>query len=85
MYTDSVLDTANRFVLEPATMTAAERLAAGLQPHDVQLNETTGWYDHLPVVVDFRLEPLTVPEPCVASLALLACLGFHARRPHSQP
>lgn len=57
-YTDSVIDPANRFVLEPATMTAAELAATGLQPYDVQLNESSGWYDHLPVVVDFRFEPL---------------------------
>lgn len=55
LYTDSVLETANRFVLNPATMSAEDRAATGLQPADVQIDETLGIYDHLPVVVDFRL------------------------------
>jgi endonuclease/exonuclease/phosphatase family metal-dependent hydrolase len=52
LYTDSVVATANRFVLNTVSMTAAERAATGLQQYDVTL--TTSNYDHIPVVVDFR-------------------------------
>jgi endonuclease/exonuclease/phosphatase family metal-dependent hydrolase len=52
LYTDSVVGTANRFVLNTVSMTAADRAAAGLQQYDVTITTTN--YDHLPVVVDFR-------------------------------
>ena len=52
LYTDSVVDTANRFVLNTVSMTTAERTATGLQQYDVTINTTN--YDHIPVVVDFR-------------------------------
>jgi endonuclease/exonuclease/phosphatase family metal-dependent hydrolase len=52
LYTDSVVASANRFVLNTVSMTAAERAATGLQQYDVTLTTTN--YDHLPVVVDFR-------------------------------
>lgn len=61
LYTDSVMEPANGFVLEPATMTPAELAATGLEPFDVQLNEVTGWYDHLPVIADFRLPAPALP------------------------
>ncbi|MEN0109827.1 MAG: endonuclease/exonuclease/phosphatase family protein [Planctomycetota bacterium] len=57
LFTDSVLDAANRFVLNPSDLTPAELAATGLEADDALIVESTGWYDHLPVVVDFRLKP----------------------------
>lgn len=56
LYTDSVVDVANNFVLNTVEMTPADRSAAGLLQYDVTI--TTSDYDHLPLVVDFRF-----PEP----------------------
>jgi endonuclease/exonuclease/phosphatase family metal-dependent hydrolase len=52
LYTDSALGIANRFVLNAAAMTTAQRNATGLQQLDTAI--TSNNYDHLPVVVDFR-------------------------------
>jgi len=65
LYTDSVLTTANVFVLNTRTMSSDDLAATGLQANDVMITVESDQYDHLPVVVDFRL----LPEP--ASLALL--------------
>ena len=59
LYTDSVIQEANKFVLNTVDMTSTERLATGLQEFDITLDLVGDWYDHLPVVTDFRL----VPEP----------------------
>jgi endonuclease/exonuclease/phosphatase family metal-dependent hydrolase len=59
LYTDSVVDVANHFVLNTVAMTSAERTAAGLQTYDVMLNPSD--WDHLPVVVDFRFPPPPLP------------------------
>jgi endonuclease/exonuclease/phosphatase family metal-dependent hydrolase len=53
LYTDSVVDIANHFLLNTTAMSSAERAATGLQANDV-LKYSAGWYDHFPVVVDFR-------------------------------
>ena len=55
IYSDSVLDVGNQFVLNTVTMTPAERLATGLQIYDITVYTVGDHYDHLPVVVDFRL------------------------------
>ena len=52
LYTDSVVDITNYFVLNTVSMTSTERTATGVQTNDVTL--TSSNYDHLPVVVDFR-------------------------------
>ncbi len=61
LFTDSVLQTANSFVLDPATLSTEVRQSVGLEPFDVQLNESSGRYDHLPVVVDFRYPSVLAP------------------------
>ncbi len=53
LYTDSVARAAHQFVLNTVAMSAAERSATGLQTFDVTIDALL--YDHLPVVVDFRL------------------------------
>jgi endonuclease/exonuclease/phosphatase family metal-dependent hydrolase len=53
LYTNSVVDVANHFLLNTVMMSSAERAATGLQQNDV-LKYSAGWYDHLPLVVDFR-------------------------------
>ena len=52
LYSDSVVETANSFVLNTTILSASERLATGLQSNDVLINAGSGFFDHLPVVVD---------------------------------
>jgi len=59
LYTDSVVQIANRFVLNTAAMTPTDRAATGLQTLDVML--TSSNYDHLPLVVDFRFPVAPLP------------------------
>lgn len=61
LYTDSVLQTANRFVLNTREMSPQELAATGLQSNDVVLAPFLNRFDHLPVVVDFRLQAEPVP------------------------
>ena len=58
IYTDSVISVGNSFVLNTTAMTPEELAAAGLEYADVVLNLATGYYDHLPLVVD-----VLVPGP----------------------
>lgn len=55
VFTDSVASVDNSFVLNTVTMTPADRTAAGLLIADVVLDLPSGYYDHLPLVVDLRL------------------------------
>lgn len=55
IYSDSALDVANKFVLNTVSMTAAQRAATGLQLTDVTIGSSTTNFDHLPLVVDFRI------------------------------
>ena len=61
LFSDSVLETANRFVLNTRTMTPGELAATGLEPDDVLVNVDDGFFDHLPLAVDFRLRSTTLP------------------------
>jgi len=75
LYTDSVLATANEFVLNTTTMTTEELTATGLQTYDVVIDEKTGSFDHIPVVVDFRI----IPEPASLAIAMTgAAVAFSA-------
>jgi endonuclease/exonuclease/phosphatase family metal-dependent hydrolase len=56
IYTDSVMSVANAFILNTTLLSPAELKATGLQPNDVVLEPEQGRYDHLPLVVDFRLK-----------------------------
>jgi len=56
-FTDSVLRLENAFVLNTALMDAAALERNGLVWDDVLLVASAGYYDHLPVVVDFSLSP----------------------------
>ena len=55
IYTDSVIAVSYSFVLNTTTMTAPELAATGLQANDVVLDPGSGYFDHLPIVVDFAL------------------------------
>ena len=55
IYSDSVLEVENAFVLNTTLMSEGALEASGLQANDVLLNPMTGYYDHLPLVVDFSL------------------------------
>jgi endonuclease/exonuclease/phosphatase family metal-dependent hydrolase len=74
IYTDSVLTAANQFVLNTVAMTADERMATGLEEFDITLDLVGRNYDHLPVVVDFRVR--TVPEPAAWMLAIVVMITF---------
>ncbi len=54
VFTDSVVEVGNHFLLWTPTMTAAELSAAGLEADDTAVAA-----DHLPVVVDFEIAPAT--------------------------
>jgi len=75
IYTDSVLTATNQFVLNTVSMTAEERMATGLQELDITLDQVGRNYDHLPVVVDFRVR--LAPEPAswlLAIVGMMACI-----------
>lgn len=55
IYSDSALDMGNQFVLNTVQMSSQELTATGLQTFDVTVDSAGVTYDHLPVVVDFRL------------------------------
>jgi hypothetical protein len=55
IYSDSALDIGNKFILNTVAMSTAELEATGLQQFDIVLDDIPANYDHLPVVVDFRI------------------------------
>jgi len=55
IYTDSTLEVAHAYILNTTTLSEAEIKAAGLESADVALDAAKGEFDHLPIVVDFRL------------------------------
>ncbi|HEX9797305.1 MAG TPA: endonuclease/exonuclease/phosphatase family protein [Anaerolineales bacterium] len=56
-YTDSVLQVENAFVFNTALMTEAALARHSLQWDDVMLVASAGYFDHLPIVADFSLQP----------------------------
>jgi endonuclease/exonuclease/phosphatase family metal-dependent hydrolase len=54
-FSDSVLQMQNAFVLNTMTLSDEVLDANGLMRQDVVLDPAHGNYDHLPVIVDFRL------------------------------
>lgn len=55
IYSDSALDVANKFLLNTVAMSPAELAATGLQTYDITHDSVGSNYDHLPLVVDFRV------------------------------
>lgn len=55
IYSDSALDIGRKFVLNTVSLTNAQRTATGLQQFDTAQGTSTTDFDHLPVVVDFRI------------------------------
>ncbi|MFV1859986.1 MAG: endonuclease/exonuclease/phosphatase family protein [Anaerolineales bacterium] len=53
IYSDSVLNVVNAFVLNTMMLSDRALAALGLQADDVLLDAESGYYDHLPIVVDF--------------------------------
>jgi len=62
IYTDSALDVGSQFVLNTVAMSAAELATTGLQTFDVTLDAVGATYDHLPLVVDFRVFEFSVAD-----------------------
>ncbi|MEN1680921.1 MAG: choice-of-anchor Q domain-containing protein, partial [Planctomycetota bacterium] len=72
VYTDSVVDTGNQFILNTRAMSPSELAATGLQQFDVLIDDTFSSednlrYDHLPVVVDFRPMRISVNHSLIGS------------------
>ncbi len=59
IFSDSALAVTNAFVLNTALLSSSALAAAGLHADDVVLNPATGYYDHLPLVVDFEIWTLS--------------------------
>ncbi|MDX1435659.1 MAG: endonuclease/exonuclease/phosphatase family protein [Anaerolineales bacterium] len=55
LFTDSVLVLENAFVLNTTLLSDAALAAAGLEIDDIQYSALRGFYDHFPMVVDFRV------------------------------
>jgi endonuclease/exonuclease/phosphatase family metal-dependent hydrolase len=61
LYTDSSASIGKKFILNTVTMSGSDRAAAGLQTFDVTSDNFGVTYDHLPLVVDFRLPSPNLP------------------------
>jgi endonuclease/exonuclease/phosphatase family metal-dependent hydrolase len=61
LYTDSVATATKKFILNTVSMTSAQRTATGLQQLDVTKSNSLTDFDHLPLVVDFRLASPQLP------------------------
>jgi endonuclease/exonuclease/phosphatase family metal-dependent hydrolase len=57
LYSDSALALENAFILNTTLLSDPALAAAGLRADDVVLDPSSGYFDHLPLVVDFRLLP----------------------------
>lgn len=57
IFSDSVLAVQNAFILNTTLLSADPLNSLGLLPNDVILDPESGFYDHLPLVVDFALQP----------------------------
>jgi endonuclease/exonuclease/phosphatase family metal-dependent hydrolase len=57
LYTDSVLEAVNSFILNTAAMSKAELREAGMQRKDGHRDPRRDIHDHFPVVVDFVVRP----------------------------
>ncbi|WP_428940276.1 endonuclease/exonuclease/phosphatase family protein [Fontivita pretiosa] len=55
LYTDSTMLGPHRFALNTVAMSSSDRAAANLGPFDSILDDAGATYDHLPLVIDFRL------------------------------
>ncbi len=55
LYSDSALAVANAFVLNTALLSEEALRFTGLRADDVLLDPAAGYYDHLPLVVDFAI------------------------------
>lgn len=55
LYTDSILEAVQSFVLNTVVMSDEDLEAAGLRKFDVAQDNVGKQYDHLPLVVDFRV------------------------------
>jgi endonuclease/exonuclease/phosphatase family metal-dependent hydrolase len=55
IYADSVLQVAHSFILNTTLLTDDALISLGLERYDVLLEPDTGYFDHLPIVVDFYL------------------------------
>ncbi|MEM7577123.1 MAG: endonuclease/exonuclease/phosphatase family protein [Planctomycetota bacterium] len=77
VFSDSVMSLAQTFILNTQSMTSAELSATGLQTNDVLYD--SGFIDHLPVVVDYNLRRVIIPEPA-AGLFVVFTFGLVRRR-----
>jgi hypothetical protein len=57
IFSDSALTVTNAFILNTTLLSASARALTDLRTDDVVLDPAAGYYDHLPLVVDFELLP----------------------------
>lgn len=60
LYTDSVLSVKQSIVLDTTTMPAEDLSSLGLQRSDVLFGGKPGYFDHLPLIVDFAVRSDTI-------------------------
>ena len=60
IYTDSVLSVSQSIVLNTTTMSAGELSSLGLLQSDVLFGGKPGYFDHLPLIVDFSVRSQTI-------------------------
>jgi endonuclease/exonuclease/phosphatase family metal-dependent hydrolase len=62
LYTDSVLTVRQSFVLDTTTMSAEELASLGLLRPDVLFGGKPGYFDHLPLIVDFSVRSEAIKQ-----------------------
>lgn len=62
LYTDSVLQHTNCFVLNASSLSTADLQAAGLLSTDTLFDAGSGRVDHLPLVVDYEVGPILLGD-----------------------
>ncbi|MEM6552021.1 MAG: hypothetical protein AAF750_07830 [Planctomycetota bacterium] len=81
LYSDSVLDVANAFILNTVDLSDQELAATGLQRSDILRGDLgEGDFDHLPIVVDFTANPVPTPATGLVMAMGVATLGMRRRR-----
>ncbi len=79
-YSDSVMTLEKAFVLNTQIMSSADLLSTGLQANDVLFDPGSTFWDHLPVVVDYGLSSVIIPEPVLAGAVLVVLAAARRRR-----
>ena len=80
LYTDSVITQEQAIVINPATMTSDQLAESGFLATDFRIDPSIGFYDHLPLVIDFAPTIAAVPEPGGPAVLFLGWVVSVGRR-----